>query len=54
MGNAHAVGRRAVLCGETVTEEQERLHWLAMGADALAIPAEEIARVARRLRVCRD
>ncbi|MBQ3483462.1 MAG: hypothetical protein IJA78_04725 [Clostridia bacterium] len=54
VGNAHAVGRRAVLYGETVSEARELAHWLAMGADALAIPAEELPRVARRLRAGRD
>ena len=54
VGNAHAVGRRAVLCGETVSEAREVAHWLAMGADALAIPAPELPRVARRLRMGKD
>jgi len=50
VGNAHAVGRRAILHAERASTAEDLAHWGAMGVDALVLPDGELPRVMRHLR----
>ena len=50
IGNAHACGRFAALCGSVATNPRLLPHFLAMGADALTVPAEQLTRTQMLIR----
>ncbi|MBQ8357448.1 MAG: hypothetical protein IJX39_06530 [Clostridia bacterium] len=50
VGNAHACGRFAAVGGQMVSDHRYLPHFLAMGADALFAPAEQIPEMRRLAR----